>query len=330
MPYRTQLADVARRTGFPVTEVAGWRTRGHGPQPAVRGVVAHHTAGQTGGGDYPTLAVVRDGYAGLPGPLSQFGLGRSGRIYVIAAGRCYHNAPSTSPNHTNSNSLGIEAENDGSQPWPADQLRAYYALCGELCREFNLPVSAVMGHKEVNTGKGDPHSLNMNTFRNNIQGYLDGEQEDDVPEHIRYRGRDLSLVIPPDTWRYVPFNVRDGEDLEEFDYSVAFNKVDYVSSVSFRFDNTTGPQEEWAPLDPGSEVQVRAVHVHQPTGSGPWEVATAHPLNSPVHASGNGHFTHTWNDRLPNNRRLRFQIKHFSSAPALLGASSATVHTWKH
>lgn len=329
MSYRTQLADVARRTGFPVTEVAGWRTRGHGPQPSVRGVVVHHTAGQTGGGDYPTLAVVRDGYAGLPGPLSQFGLGRSGRIYVIAAGRCYHNAPSTSPDHANSTSIGIEAENDGRQAWPAEQLRAYYALCGELVREFGLSVSAVKGHKEVNTGKGDPHSINMTTFRSNVQAYLDGEQqEDDVPEHINYRGRDVDIVIPPDTWRFLPFNIRDGEDLEEFDYSVAFNKVHYLASASFRFANQT--DEGYAPLDPGSEVQVRAVHVHKPTTGGSWEVATAHPINSPVHAAGNGHFTHQWNDRLPNNRRLRFQVKHFSSEPALLATTTASVHTWNY
>lgn len=172
MPYLTQLADIARRTGYPVTEVAGWRTRGHGPQPAVRGIVAHHTAGQTGGGDYPTLAVVRDGYSGLPGPLSQFGLGRSGRIYVIAAGRCWHNAPSTSANHTNSNSIGIEAENDGRQAWPLQQLDAYYKLCAELCRAFNLPASRVMGHKEVNRGKPDPHSINMNTFRNRVNQFI--------------------------------------------------------------------------------------------------------------------------------------------------------------
>lgn len=168
MPYLTQLANVARRTGYPVTEVAGWKTRGHGPQPAVLGIVAHHTAGATAGGDYPSLGVVRDGRTGLPGPLSQFGLGRSGRIYVIAAGRCYHNAPSTSTYHTNSNSLGIEAENNGRQPWPAVQLDAYYKLCGELCREFGLTAARVKGHKEVNTQKPDPHSVNMNDFRTRV------------------------------------------------------------------------------------------------------------------------------------------------------------------
>src|SRR5688500_14446582 len=112
VPYLTQLEAVAKRTGYPVTAVAGWKTRGHGHQPAVEGIVCHHTAGATAGGDYPSLGVVRDGRVGLSGPLSHFGLGRTGRIYVIAAGRCWHNAPSTSAQHTNSASIGIEAEND--------------------------------------------------------------------------------------------------------------------------------------------------------------------------------------------------------------------------
>ncbi|MGI5288015.1 peptidoglycan recognition protein family protein [Nonomuraea polychroma] len=178
MPWLIQLAEVARRTGYPVTEVPGWKDRGHGLQPAVRGIVCHHTAGPAGGGDYPSLAVVRSGRAGLPGPLSQFGLGRSGRIYVIAAGRCWHNAPSTSTNHTNSNSIGIEAENNGSQPWPTAQLDAYRKLCAELCREFGLPASAVKAHREVNRGKPDPHGVDMDDFRAAVARLIAGEDDD--------------------------------------------------------------------------------------------------------------------------------------------------------
>jgi hypothetical protein len=168
MAWLTQLEAVAKRTGYPVTAVSGWKTRGHGPQPEVQGIVCHHTAGATAGGDYPALAVVRDGRTGLPGPLSHFGIGRSGRIYVIAAGRCWHNAPSTSSYHTNSASIGIEAENDGRQAWPAAQLDAYRKLCVELCKEFDLPASRVKGHKEVNTQKPDPHSISMTEFRADV------------------------------------------------------------------------------------------------------------------------------------------------------------------
>jgi hypothetical protein len=179
VPYLKQLADVARRTGYPVEEVSGWKSRGHGPQPSVQGIVCHHTAGATGSGDYPSLAVVRDGRAGLAGPLSHFGLGRSGRIYVIAAGRCWHNAPSTSWRHSNSNSIGIEAENNGRQSWPAEQLDAYRKLCAEICKEFRLPASRVKGHKEVNTAKPDPHSVNMHAFRDDVARLMTSTYEED-------------------------------------------------------------------------------------------------------------------------------------------------------
>lgn len=180
MPYLIQLADVARRTGCKVVEVKGWKTRGHGPQPEVQGIVCHHTAGPASGGDYPSLNVVRSGRPGLDGPLSQFGLGRSGTIYVIAAGRCWHNAPSTSAWHDNSSSIGIEAENNGRQPWPAAQVDAYKRLCAELCREFELTASRVKGHKEVNTQKPDPHSINMDNFRADVARLIAGE-DDDMP-----------------------------------------------------------------------------------------------------------------------------------------------------
>ncbi|MFI6496923.1 N-acetylmuramoyl-L-alanine amidase [Nonomuraea typhae] len=168
MPYLTQLAEVARRTGCKVVEVSGWRTRGHGPQPAVHGIVCHHTAGRN------DMHIVRDGRSGLSGPLSQIWLKHDGTIYVVAAGRCWHNAPSTSPNHTNSNSVGIEAENNGREPWPDVQLDAYKRLCAELCREFELPVTRVKGHKEVNTQKPDPHSVDMDDFRADVGRLLTG------------------------------------------------------------------------------------------------------------------------------------------------------------
>ncbi|MEU8383757.1 peptidoglycan recognition family protein [Streptosporangium sp. NPDC048865] len=172
MPYLTQLADVARRTGYPVTEVPGWRSRGHGPQPEVDGVVCHHTAG------WNDMHVVRDGRPGLEGPLSQIWLRRDGTIFIVAAGRCWHNAPSLSLGHTNGHSIGIEAENDGRTAWPAAQLDSYRKLCAELCLEFGLSASAVKGHKEVNASKPDPHSINMTTFRAEVARLMKG---DDMP-----------------------------------------------------------------------------------------------------------------------------------------------------
>lgn len=187
MPWLTKLAEVARRTGFPVIESPGWKTRGHGPQPAVKGIVCHHTAGRN------DMHIVRDGRPGLDGPLSQFWLKHDGTIYVIAAGRCWHNAPSTSAYHTNSNSIGIEAENNGREPWPDIQLRAFKALCAELCKEYKLTASRVKGHKEVNRSKPDPHTISMAAFRMDVAELMAGDDlqmnKDQVFEAVWYNDR---------------------------------------------------------------------------------------------------------------------------------------------
>ncbi|TMS00200.1 N-acetylmuramoyl-L-alanine amidase [Nonomuraea basaltis] len=192
MPYLTQLAKVARRTGCPVTEVSGWKTRGHGPQPEVDGVVCHHTAG------WNDMHVVRDGRPGLDGPLSHIWLRRDGRIFIVAAGRCWHNAPSLSLGHTNSRSIGIEAENDGRTAWPKVQLDAYKRLCAELCREFGLPVSTVKGHKEVNSSKPDPHSINMTSFRKDVAALLKGEPAAPALTWTEKLVKDLPVLRPKD------------------------------------------------------------------------------------------------------------------------------------
>lgn len=327
MPYLTDLAEVARRTGYPVTEVPGWRTRGHGEQPEVRGVVAHHTAGATAGGDYPSLAVVRDGRPGLDGPLSHLGLGRSGRIYVIAAGRCWHNAPSTSDNHTNSRSIGIEAENDGRQSWPAPQLDAYKRLCAELCRAYGVAVSQVKAHREVNTQKPDPHSVNMAEFRADVATLLAGQPlEDDVPKHANYRARDLETIIPPGEWRYAPFTHLNGDPLPSTYYSVAKGPAYYAATLGVRFSQNAG--EEHGSPPPGTEFQVRAVEVIERGDE--FVIVESAPIDSPTHVAGNAHFTYHWQGNAQKGHRVRFRVAHFAPHPLLLDSTQASVLTWEY
>lgn len=175
MPYFTGLARVARTTGFPVVEIPGWEKRGHGSFASCQSIICHHTAGSAKG-NYPSLDVVAYGRTGLAGPLSQFGLGRDGTIYVIAAGWAAHAGKDSlvRPAHArNLYSIGIEAENTGlGEPWPAVQMESYVRLVRALIDEFGLDVSRVYGHKEVaytESGrlgrKPDPAGINMDTFR---------------------------------------------------------------------------------------------------------------------------------------------------------------------
>lgn len=175
--YVPWLADAARMTGYPVVEVGGWRTRGHGGMRVVDGVVPHHTAdGSTG--DYPSLRIVRDGRAGLAGPLSQFGLGRTGTIYVIAAGQSWHAGASAWAGFWDLNDefLGIEAESVGTRnDWTAAQRDCYPRLCAALLHFMRRGVDRLGAHKEVCRPQGrkiDPAYWDMDGMRAEVGRYL--------------------------------------------------------------------------------------------------------------------------------------------------------------
>ncbi len=168
MPYLTDLAAVARKTSLEVIEVPGWETRGRGQMSDVRAVVCHHTATLNRTADMPSLDILIKGRPDLAGPLSHFGLSRSGKVYVIAAGRCNHAGTVQNPSWGNSHSIGIEAEATGTDAtWPEVQLAAFAQLCRVLIDYFGLSVSAVLGHKEVADPPGrkiDPN-FDMAAFR---------------------------------------------------------------------------------------------------------------------------------------------------------------------
>ena len=171
MPYLTDLAGVARKTNLEVIEVPGWETRGRGEMSDVRAVVCHHTATLNRTADMPSLDILINGRPDLAGPLSHFGLSRSGKVYVIAAGRCNHAGTVQNPSWGNSHSIGIEAEATGTDAtWPEVQLAAFAQLCRVLVDHFGLSVSAVLGHKDVADPPGrkiDPN-FDMPTFRARI------------------------------------------------------------------------------------------------------------------------------------------------------------------
>ena len=167
----TELADICRSAGLRVVEVPGWKQRGRpGGMRKITGIVAHHTAGAPASrrpDPYPSLAVVRDGRAGLPGPLAHLGLGRDGTVYVIAAGRASHAGRVGDPRYSNPHAIGIEAENSGNEAWPQAQYDSYAILVGALMRHYGCDVR---GHKEVAIPQGrkpDP-SFNMDQFRADI------------------------------------------------------------------------------------------------------------------------------------------------------------------
>lgn len=176
MPYQTWIFDAAKATGYPVVEVDGWQTRGSSTFDP-RGLVWHHTAGPSTG-DAPTLNLVVNGRSDLPGPLSQFVLGRSGTIYVVAAGRANHAGEGGWRGLSgNSSVFGIEAEHVGRTgvAWPDVQLDAYLKLSAELAKRGGFTADMVCGHKEwAPTRKVDPIDLDMNDMRRRIAQTMEG------------------------------------------------------------------------------------------------------------------------------------------------------------
>lgn len=176
MNMYTGLARVARKTGYPVIEVPGWETRTR-PQlmSDVRTITCHHTANGGAKGDYPSYNTVLHGRgADLPGPLAQYGIGRSGTIYVFAAGSANHAGASRSIDYEKIHAIGIEAEAVGIPgtvgDWPEAQLDSYARLCKALIEEFGLKVADVLGHKETCAPPGrksDP-DFSMDTFRGRV------------------------------------------------------------------------------------------------------------------------------------------------------------------
>lgn len=179
----TDLADACRKSGLKVVEVDGWMTRGHGQFVGVTTIVPHHTATSAqAAGDYPSLRIVRDGRPDLPGPLSQLGLGRSGTVYVIAAGVAWHAGATFFPRQDNWHAIGIEAEHPGTGPWPQVQYDAYVRLCLALAEHYGIPLANIQGHKEVAKPAGrkvDP-SFDMNTFRVSVSRLRDVRARDGV------------------------------------------------------------------------------------------------------------------------------------------------------
>jgi peptidoglycan hydrolase-like protein with peptidoglycan-binding domain len=179
MPFLTWLADVPRAAGLKVAEQPGWKTRGHGPMGAVRGILLHHTAGPLGG-NMPSLGVVTNGRPDLAGPLCNYGLGRDGTVYVVAAGRAYHAGAGSWHGVTAGNSelIGVEAENTGvGEPWASVQIDAYVRLCAAVLKHVGADPIMAVAHREYCTPKGrkiDPTGIDMDAFRQQVAAVMNG------------------------------------------------------------------------------------------------------------------------------------------------------------
>ncbi len=176
----TWLPDVLLAAGLKVSEVSGWRSRGHGDMGIVRGVLCHHTATASLVGNYPSLGVVTNGRADLPGPLCNVGLGRDGTWYIVAAGSAWHAGPGSWQGVTKGNTqlIGIEAENPGTKGsvWPEVQKISFAHGCAAMLKYLGENPIMCAGHKEFAHPPGrkiDPN-FDMGAFRREVALIMGG------------------------------------------------------------------------------------------------------------------------------------------------------------
>ena len=161
-----QLADP--KYGLTVKFESGWKRRGAsgGAQmKTVAGALWHHDVAPRKG-TYPLRAMLRDGRAGLSGPLAHIGFDRDGVVHVIGAGKANHagtgSVPGVVRNGGNTRLLGIEMTSAGTRPWdwtPA-QLREMPKLGAALGDIFGYGPAQNWGHYEYSDGgKIDPAGL---------------------------------------------------------------------------------------------------------------------------------------------------------------------------
>lgn len=247
----TRLLRAVKNSGLDFTEVAGWKNRGRGVMGTIQTVTMHHTATPRSymkSNDIPTLNVLKNGHGTLPGPLSQIGLGRSGHVYLVAAGRANHAGRSRATSMTNPHAVGIEAEG-AMESWPAQQFRAYVLLVAALLTEFGLANGRALRHAETCSpaGRKVDASFSGPAFRRDVANVKPGTTL--TPESEKGL---LGMTKNIYYHRTKPQNVRKGADRHLMvndkgtQYTVATGACDF--SVTVRVDISGLPKDKTARL----------------------------------------------------------------------------------
>src|SRR5690606_1211234 len=121
------LTDLEKLTdpkyGLNVRFESGWKRRGASGGAQMRdvcGVLWHHDVSPRRGTD-PLRTMLREGRAGLSGPLCHIGFDRDGTVWVVGAGKANHAGKGAvrgvARNGGNTRMIGIEMTSAGTKPW---------------------------------------------------------------------------------------------------------------------------------------------------------------------------------------------------------------------
>lgn len=179
----TFLPDVLKLFGVETKEVSGWLNRGHGDFGSIQGIMVHHTGSNNTSADY----IARHPDLGL---CSQIHLDRKGVATLCGVGIAYHAGRGSyagwPTNNANQVSIGIEAQSNGVDRWPDEQLDAYFRICAAILWFLGkrATTGTLLGHWEYSAhaqGKWDPGNgngvsgavMDMNWFRAEVNKYID-------------------------------------------------------------------------------------------------------------------------------------------------------------
>ena len=155
----TRLADELRAAGLQVTE---HHIPGRPGVWAPTGVLMHHTAGPASG-DAPSLWVCVNGREGIPGPLCQLLIARSGEVHLISEGRANHAGKGSGltgegvpTDQGNARLWGIEVESTGTAPdWPQAQWDAAHKAASVLLAGMGAGPDRLWRHRDYTPRKVD-------------------------------------------------------------------------------------------------------------------------------------------------------------------------------
>lgn len=178
----SRLPEVLRGAGLTCDVYRGAVGNGHGAFAVVPwGIVVHHTGSPAGSNPGP-------GYiANHPslGLASQLYLGRDGKWTLCGTGIAWHAGngswPGIARNGANRVTLGIEAENSGTEGWTPVQYGSYVRGVAAILNYLGRGSDRVIAHREwyygraINTadaqsggGKFDPGGIDMAAFRRGV------------------------------------------------------------------------------------------------------------------------------------------------------------------
>lgn len=204
----TFLKDVLVAFGVEVKELPGWLDRGHGDFGHIQGIIIHHI----GSDRYHPSNIAFHPELGL---CSQIHLSREGVATLCGVGIAWHagrgwyrNWPT---NNANAVSIGIEAESNGTSPWPAAELDAYYRICAGILWFLGkrATTDTLLAHKEYSgaaQGKWDPGGIDPDDFRRRVNYYIDnppfeaGEEDmafDEVQRRYKSRVDGSEVMMRP-------------------------------------------------------------------------------------------------------------------------------------